>query len=392
MANRKISQLDPAGTLTGTEAVEIVQGGANVQTTTQDIADLGGGGGASDWGDLGGTLSDQTDLQAALDDKLDAIATIVSGGTNYTLQASDLALITAGANVIIEGDGTGTLTIPVDATVDFPDNVLIGFRGFILVAVAGGVTETHTNDSLDCDPGLEFTWILEKRATNTWNISNGTSGTGGGGGGGTWGSITGTLSSQTDLQGELDSKSDAIATIVSGGTNYTLQASDLALINSGANIIIEGDGTGTLTIPLNSSVAFPLNCFIGFRGFILVAATVGVSATPTNASLDCDPDFLFALEKTATNTWNVHNGAEDTGGGGGGGGTWGSITGTLSDQTDLNTALGLKAALASPALTGTPTAPTASLGTSTTQIATTAYVQQQPIAVATKLFLYNNYI
>jgi len=38
---------------------------------------------------------------------------------------------------------------------------------------------------------------------------------------------------------------------------------------------------------------------------------------------------------------------------GGGGGTWGSITGTLSSQTDLNTALGLKAPLASPTFTGT---------------------------------------
>src|SRR3990167_11092692 len=38
---------------------------------------------------------------------------------------------------------------------------------------------------------------------------------------------------------------------------------------------------------------------------------------------------------------------------GGGAGTWGSITGTLTDQTDLNTALGLKAPLASPSFTGT---------------------------------------
>lgn len=59
---------------------------------------------------------------------------------------------------------------------------------------------------------------------------------------------------------------------------------------------------------------------------------------------------------------------------GGGGGTWGSITGTLSDQTDLQNALDAKAALSSPALTGTPTAPTASNGTNTTQIATTAFV------------------
>lgn len=35
--------------------------------------------------------------------------------------------------------------------------------------------------------------------------------------------------------------------------------------------------------------------------------------------------------------------------------TWGSITGLLSDQTDLLTALGAKASTASPAFTGTPT-------------------------------------
>lgn len=42
--------------------------------------------------------------------------------------------------------------------------------------------------------------------------------------------------------------------------------------------------------------------------------------------------------------------------------------------TTISTALGLKAPLASPAFTGTPTAPTAAAGTSTTQLATTAFV------------------
>lgn len=40
----------------------------------------------------------------------------------------------------------------------------------------------------------------------------------------------------------------------------------------------------------------------------------------------------------------------------------------------INTALGLKAPLESPALTGVPTAPTAAVGTDTTQLATTAFV------------------
>jgi len=54
---------------------------------------------------------------------------------------------------------------------------------------------------------------------------------------------------------------------------------------------------------------------------------------------------------------------------------WGSITGTLSSQIDLNTALGLKAPLASPAFTGIPTVPTATFGTNNTQAASTKFVQ-----------------
>lgn len=46
----------------------------------------------------------------------------------------------------------------------------------------------------------------------------------------------------------------------------------------------------------------------------------------------------------------------------------------IADVTGLQTALDGKAPLASPALTGTPTAPTATSGTNTTQLATTAFV------------------
>ena len=47
----------------------------------------------------------------------------------------------------------------------------------------------------------------------------------------------------------------------------------------------------------------------------------------------------------------------------------------IANVDGLQTALDAKAPLASPALTGTPTAPTAAVGTNTTQLATTAFVQ-----------------
>jgi hypothetical protein len=59
---------------------------------------------------------------------------------------------------------------------------------------------------------------------------------------------------------------------------------------------------------------------------------------------------------------------------------WGAITGTLSSQTDLQSALDLKANLSSPTFTGTPTLPTGTIGVtqtaadSTTALATTAFV------------------
>lgn len=95
-------------------------------------------------------------------------------------------------------------------------------------------------------------------------------------------------------------------------------------------------------------------------------------------ALDADLTAIAALSGTNTiyyrsgaNTWSAvtigsnctfTGGVFDCSGGGGGGGTWGSITGTLSDQTDLNTALGLKAPLASPSFTGTVTLPTGLTG------------------------------
>ncbi len=67
----------------------------------------------------------------------------------------------------------------------------------------------------------------------------------------------------------------------------------------------------------------------------LIAVSAGAGSAGkvpiTNGSGKLDPSFIA---------------------GGGGGGTWGSITGTLSDQTDLQNALNAKAPLVAPHITG----------------------------------------
>ncbi|MDT3427688.1 hypothetical protein J2Z22_003251 [Paenibacillus forsythiae] len=86
----------------------------------------------------------------------------------------------------------------------------------------------------------------------------------------------------------------------------------------------------------------------------------GVTAIAPGVIVDADVNSAAAIAATKIGTGTVNNTE------------FGYLDGvTSSIQTQLNT----KAPLASPALTGTPTAPTASAGTNTTQIATTAFAK-----------------
>lgn len=103
----------------------------------------------------------------------------------------------------------------------------------------------------------------------------------------------------------------------------------------------------------------------------------GEDAYVTNSGTADHPVLDFGLPRGASGT------------------IWGQLDGTLSDQTDLQNALDAistsvsgKADLASPALTGTPTAPTAIADTNTNQIATTAFVKNAISALETSLKAY----
>jgi hypothetical protein len=106
---------------------------AGTETTTimtplrvaQAIAVLGGGGGSTDWGDIGGTLSDQTDLQTALNNKqpLASALTTLSSATAAGLALMDDADNTAqrttlglgNASTLNVGTSAGTVAAGDDA-------------------------------------------------------------------------------------------------------------------------------------------------------------------------------------------------------------------------------------------------------------------------------------
>ena len=96
--------------------------------------------------------------------------------------------------------------------------------------------------------------------------------------------------------------------------------------------------------------------------------STGIDFTITNATTT--PNISLALTSAAVGLSNVNNTSD--------------VSKPVS--TAQQTALNLKAPLASPALTGVPTAPTATVGTNTTQLATTAFVIANSVARPYKVY------
>lgn len=123
MADLKISQLTAAGALTGVELVEAVQGGLNVKTTTQAIADLGGGGSAASESTAGiAELATQAETNTGTDDARIVTPlklTNATAVTNKQLLVNSATVITDAAsmditaikNTLTTSSATRTFTI-----------------------------------------------------------------------------------------------------------------------------------------------------------------------------------------------------------------------------------------------------------------------------------------
>ena len=123
---------------------------------------------------------------------------------------------------------------------------------------------------------------------------------GGGGGSSSWGSITGTLSSQTDLNTALDNTT-LIATLTEGASR--------SLVITDRNKNIENDNSITITVPLNSSVAFPIGTQIFFTKKFETLTIAGAGGVTVNSvggllelgRLNCGASLL----KVDSDEWNL---------------------------------------------------------------------------------------
>lgn len=188
---------------------------------------------------------------------------------------------------ILTGTTTQTYVLPSATTLALS-------RKFLFINKSTGLMTIQTNGggaltTVSAGSQKEVHLRAAGSAAGTWDVLNT---------GGVWGSISGTLGAQTDLQAALDAKPDE-STLTTKGDIYAA---------TGAGVVTRLGVSGN-------------------NGYVLTED----SSEPTG--------FKWAASS------------------GGGGGVWGGITGVLSNQTDLQAALDLKAPLASPTFSGTITTP-----------------------------------
>ena len=131
-------------------------------------------------------------------------------------------------------------------------------------------------------------YAISSAEVDIWGAMGSLSKGGGGGGGASWGDITGTLSSQTDLQSALDAKQD---NLVSGTNIKTINGS--SVLGSGDLVVSGGSGlqgTQVMFKNVQGSTSFGYNASINGNS--------STTAASTASRLDVYP---FTPNKTLTN-------------------------------------------------------------------------------------------
>lgn len=340
---------------------------ANYDTSWVNITDV-----SAVWGQITGSLSNQIDLSNALAAKYDA-----SNPAGYITSAALAPYITSATAAstyypltnpagYISGVNWGSIGGSITSQLDL-QTALGGKADLTGATFTGGISTQSGSNIIGIDP--LGTWVQITDGTDAISLSpsgitypdftvqttafTGTAAS-------TWGQIGGLLANQTDLSTELSGKAPAAAGIPVGGitgqllakasnNNYdsawtTVIPGDRYLSTSSTSLLI-GNGTKTLTIGTGLSYSATQDI------------TVALTSDPNNyhmhgkvTSYVAGTGVLVIDVQSHTgsgtfNAWTVNVGGLSPV-------TslaWGNITGTLSNQIDLQTALDGKYSTSNPA-------------------------------------------
>jgi len=180
---------------------------------------------------------------------------------------------------------------------------------------------------------------------------------------GIWGQTT-----NNNLGALIEQAITGVVTITMVDANYTLTAYN-GVVDESRNAVIIATGTNSaqrnIIAPLVEKIYTIKNSTTGGYAIQIIGAsgTGVVIPNGVTASVYCDGTNFYDLQVGTTGNQTINGNLAVTG--------TASIAGALSGSTA--TFSGAISAV-NPAFTGTPTAPTAPIGTNTTQIATTAFV------------------
>ncbi len=127
---------------------------------------------------------------------------------------------------------------------------------------------------------------------------------GGGGGGGTWGSITGILSNQTDLQTALDGKVDENATIT-GATKTKITYDSKGLVTVGADATTADIAASTDKNYVTDAQLVVIGNTSGANSGNETASTIGSLLNGASAATPNDTDLVATVESSVLKkiTW-----------------------------------------------------------------------------------------
>ena len=167
----------------------------------------------------------------------------------------------------------------------------------------------------------------------------------------------------SDSATKLPSQQSVKAYVDAQTTDETAEgSSNLYYTNSRVNSQIDSYLNASTGITLAGSGAIAVNTSV----IPTITAMNTAISTATDALVDSAPGALDTLNELAA-----------------------AMGDDANFSTTVTNSIALKAPLASPGLTGIPTAPTASTGTNTLQLATTAFVKQEIDALKALLYAYD---